>query len=46
MIKMNKTSAHHIMIMLDPVAIGVERLRIVNGCSLIKEFSKLIRTNN
>ena len=34
------------MSMLDPVAIGVEILRIVNGCSLIKEFSKLIRTNH
>ena len=29
----------------DPVAIGVETLRIDSGCSLKKEFTELIRMN-
>ena len=35
----------HIMSMTDPVAVGVETLRIDSGCSLEKEFTKLIRMN-
>ena len=35
----------HIMIMADPIAIGVETLRIDNGCSLEKEFTELICMN-
>ena len=34
----------HIMSMVDPIAIGVETLRIDRGCSLEKEFTKLICT--
>ena len=33
------------MSMASPVAIGVETLRIDCGCSLDKEFTKLICTN-
>ena len=32
----------HMMSMADPEAIGVETLRIASGCSLQKEFTKLI----
>ena len=35
----------HMMSMADPVAIGVETLRIDSGCSLEKEFTELIRMN-
>ena len=35
----------HIMSMVDPIAIGVETLRIDGGCSLDKEFTELIRMN-
>ena len=35
----------HMMSMTDPVAIGVETLRIDSGCSLEKEFTKLIHIN-
>ena len=35
----------HLMSMTDPVAIGVETLMIDSGCSLEKEFTKLIRMN-
>ena len=35
----------HIMSMADPIAIGVETLRIDSGCSLEKEFTELIRMN-
>ena len=35
----------HMMIMADPIAIGVETLRIDSGGSLEKEFTELIRTN-
>ena len=35
----------HMMSMVDPVAIGVERLRIDDGSSLEKEFTKLIHMN-
>ena len=35
----------HMMSMVDPIAIGVETLRIDSGCSLEKEFTKLIRMN-
>ena len=35
----------HKMSMADPIAIGVETLRIDSGCSLGKEFTELIRMN-
>ena len=35
----------HIMSIADLVAIGVETLRIDSGCSLGKEFTKLILMN-
>ena len=35
----------HMMSMDDPMAIGVETLRIDGGCSLEKEFTELIRMN-
>ena len=35
----------HMMSMADPVAIGVETLRIDCGCSLEKESTKLIPMN-
>ena len=35
----------HMKSMADPVAIGVETLRIDSGCSLEKEFTELIRMN-
>ena len=35
----------HMISMVDPIAIGVETLRIDSGCSLEKEFTKLIRMN-
>ena len=36
----------HTMSMTDPIAIGVETLRIDRGCSLEKEFTELICTNS
>ena len=35
----------HMMSMTNPIAIGVETLRIDSGCSLEKEFIELIRIN-
>ena len=35
----------HMMSMADPIAIGVEILRIDSWCSLEKEFTELIRMN-
>ena len=35
----------HLMSMADPIAIGVETLRIDNRCSLEKEFTELIHIN-
>ena len=35
----------HMMSIADPIAIGVETLRIDSGCSLEKEFNELIRMN-
>ena len=35
----------HMMSMADPIAIGVDILRIDSGCSLEKEFTELIRMN-
>ena len=35
----------HMMSMADPIAIGVETLRINSGCSLEKEFIELIHMN-
>ena len=39
------TDPTHMMRMTDLVAISVEILRIDSGCSLEKEFIKLIRMN-
>ena len=36
----------HMMSMADPIAIGVETLRIDSGCSLEKDFIELIRMNS
>ena len=33
----------HLISMIDPVANGVETLRIDSGCSLEKEFTELIQ---
>ena len=35
----------YMMIMVDPIAIDVETLRIDSGCSLEKEFTELICMN-
>ena len=35
----------HMMSMADPIAIGVETLRIDSGCSLKKNFTEFIRMN-
>ena len=35
----------HMISMADPIAIGVETLRIDSGCSLEEEFTELIRMN-
>ena len=35
----------HMMSMADPIAIGVETLRIDSGCSLEKECTELIHMN-
>ena len=35
----------YMMSMADPLAIGVETLRIDSGCTLEKEFTELIRIN-
>ena len=35
----------HMMSMVDPIAIGVEILRIDSGCSLQKEFTELMHMN-
>ena len=35
----------YMMSMTDPIAIGVETLRIDSGCSLEKEFNELICMN-
>ena len=35
----------HMISIADPIAIGVETLRIDSGCSLEKEFTELIHMN-
>ena len=40
-----RSNPSHMMSMADPIAIGVETLRIDSGCSLEKEFIELIRMN-
>ena len=40
------SSPTHMMSMADPIAIGVETLRIDSGCSLEKEFIELFRMNH
>ena len=39
------SNPNHMMSMADPIAIGVETLRIESGCSLEKEFIELICMN-
>ena len=39
------SNSTHMMSMTDPIAIGVETLRIDSGCSLEKEFTELIHMN-
>ena len=39
------TDPTHMMSMADPVAIGVETLKIYNKCSLEKEFTEMICMN-
>ena len=40
-----RSNSSLMMSMADPIAIGVETLRIDSGCSLEKEFTELIRMN-
>ena len=40
--KITLSNPSHMMSMADPIDIGVETLRIDSGCSLEKEFTKLI----
>ena len=42
---MTLSNPTHMISMVDPIVIGVETLRIDNGCFLDKEFTKLICTN-
>ena len=39
------SSLSHMMSMADPIAIGVETLKIDSGCSLEKELTELICMN-
>ena len=39
------SNLNRMMSMADPIAIGVETLRIDSGCSLEKKFTELIRGN-
>ena len=39
------SNLNHMMSMADPLAIGVETLRINSGCSLEQEFTELIYMN-
>ena len=39
------SNQNHMMSMADPIAIGVETLRIYSKCSLEQEFIELIRMN-
>ena len=39
------SNPYHMMSMADPIAIGVETLRIDSWCSLEKEFTELISIN-
>ena len=43
--RMTLSNPSHMMSMADPIAIGVETLRINSGCSLEKEFTELIHMN-
>ena len=44
-ISLTLSNQSHMLSMTDPIAIGVETLRINSGCSLEKEFTELIRMN-
>ena len=39
------SNSTHMISMADPIAIGLETLRIDSGCYLEKEFTELIRMN-
>ena len=39
------SNSTHMMSMADPIAIGVETLRIDSECSLKKELTEMIRIN-
>ena len=43
--RISLSNPSHMMSMADPIAIGVEILKIDSGCSLEKEFAKLNRKN-
>ena len=43
--KITLSNSTHMMSMTDPIAIGVETLRIDSGCSLETEFTELICIN-
>ena len=40
--RISLSNPSHMMSMVDPIAIGVDTLRIDSGCSLEKEFTELI----
>ena len=43
--RISLSNLSHMMSIADPIAIGVETLRIDSGCSLEKEFNKFISMN-
>ena len=43
--RISLSNLSHMMSMTDPIAIGLETLRIDSGCSLEKEFIELICMN-
>ena len=43
--RITPSNPSHMMSMADPIATGVETLRIDSGFSLEKEFTELIRMN-
>ena len=45
LIRITLSDPTHMMSMADPIAIGVETLRIYSGCYLEEEFTELIYMN-
>ena len=43
--RISLSNPSHMMSIANPIAIGVEILRIDSGCFLEKEFTELIRMN-